>query len=278
MIHHEYQWKGNNGCYLHGQSWAPNQSPKAVINILHGFGSHSGRFHEWSKKFVEQNYAVVAIDYTGHGKSSGKRGFIKHYNHLLEDVDQLISYSQKLFKEAPAFLYGHSLGGNLALNYILYKSTHLKGIIAASPWIRLTYPPSKYKALTAKWLSFIYPGIVKKANIQPEHLSNNQEVIDAWYEDPLVHDSISPKLYFGVKKAGQFILDNKHKINLPVLLIHGKKDQVASYRATKKLAKNTSHLTQTHFCPHGHHELHHEPNNQEIFECINQWIHEQLNQ
>ncbi len=276
MTHKEYRWKTKDHLHLYGQAWKPETAPKAVVNYVHGFGSHSNRAEFLFKELVKHNIAIVTLDYRGHGKSSGKRGYVKKYDDLLSDIKVLIQHSKKIFPKTPVFLYGHSLGGNLAINYILQKKHTVNGVIAASPWIKLTYPPGKIKILSAKIISKIFPRIILNANINPNILSRDNTIPKHYMHDELVHNRMSPKLYFQIEKGGNYLLVNKHKINIPILLMHGNKDKLTSHKATKYMAKNTGHNTIIKIWKNNYHELHNELNKKEVIDYVVKWIDNNL--
>ena len=78
MKHREYDWQSKDKKLIYAQSWEPDHHPFAVINIIHAFGEHSGRYEKWAGLFVKKGFAVLASDLIGHGKSSGKRGYVKN--------------------------------------------------------------------------------------------------------------------------------------------------------------------------------------------------------
>jgi alpha-beta hydrolase superfamily lysophospholipase len=269
----EYIWKTSNGLKLHGFSLSPsNSSPRAVIMILHGLGEHLGRYAEWIDYFSENNFAVTGIDLRGHGRSEGKRGYVKQYEDLIQDLVTLIKNTDRLYKGIPKILYGHSLGGNLAIYYKIRQNHYLSGLIAASPWIRLAFPPSRIKILAGKIIKSLIPKITFSSTISPEHLTHNKEKIKSIYDDPLGHDSISPNLFLGAKQAGKYILHNRHKINVPFLLMHGNKDKIASSHASRKFVRHTGNHTELKIWKGCYHELHNEINNREILDFVINWL------
>ena len=67
------------------------------------------------------------------------QGVTPPYALLLDDVGLLLGEADKHFPGKPRFLYGHSMGGNLVLNYALQRKAEtgfLSGLIATSPALR----------------------------------------------------------------------------------------------------------------------------------------------
>jgi alpha-beta hydrolase superfamily lysophospholipase len=98
-----YEWKGDR--------------PKAVVCLVHGIGEHAGRYDRTGEVFKENEIAMVGMDLRGHGLSSGKRGHTSPRGRIFKDIDLLIEFMQGEYPDLPIFLYGHSMGGNIALEY-----------------------------------------------------------------------------------------------------------------------------------------------------------------
>ncbi len=272
MKHKEYYWLSDDDTKLFAQSWEPEEHVKAVICLVHGLGDHSGRYANWAGKFVNQGYAVLGIDLRGHGRSGGKRGCAGSYARLLDDVGILVKKAHKLYPKKSRILYGHSMGGNLSLYYRMKRRSGVEALVITSPWLKLSQEPTQLLQMFAKFISLVWPRFTTQSTVKKEQLTHQAEIIEKLQEDQYIHNRVSPRLYFEVSKAGDFILKNKHKINVPLLLLHGDQDQVTSYYASKKMAKNTSMRTTIKICEGCFHELHNEIDSQLVFDHIIKWM------
>ena len=105
MIHKELTWNTDDGIQLFGQYWKPDDEKiKAVICLVHGFGEHSSRYVHVADFFTKNNYALLAFDLRGHGKSKGPRGHASSYDALLNDVDVLLAKADTLFPNCKKIL------------------------------------------------------------------------------------------------------------------------------------------------------------------------------
>src|SRR6056297_855847 len=116
----EYQWQSSNK-QVYGVTFQPETEARAVIVFIHGIGEHSRRYDSWFKKFCDLGIAVVTGDHHGHGRSEGKRGHFKSYCEPLDFTTMLFEKADELFPYLPKILYGHSMGGNISLNYLLRR-------------------------------------------------------------------------------------------------------------------------------------------------------------
>jgi len=272
MIHNEYSWQASDGIKLFAQSWSPEEEIKKVILIVHGHGDHSTRYDHWAERFVKNGYAVVGIDLRGHGKSGGKRGYISGYNNYLYDIELMINESVKLFSDKEFILYGQSMGGNLSVNYYIKKNPKVNAIIAASPWLRLVYLPTKFQLFLANVTKIILPKITQSTKLPVEDFSHDKYEIEKCKKDKLFHDKMSSILFLSVVEHGEIALAKADKINVPILLMHGSGDKITSHKATELFAEKIGDLATCKIWEGCYHELHHEFEREQIFESILNWI------
>lgn len=256
---------------LHTAKWMPEEAPRAIILLLHGLGDHIMRFHSWSNYFTDYGIGVIGMDLGGHGKSDGKRGAVQ-YNNLMKDVKKLLDHAHKLFPDVPRILYGHCIGGNLALNYTIRNKPAIAGVISTSPWLRSAYTYTRFSTFLSKIILKLYPSFTVEWQPKSTCLTHDTNEIREYEHDSLVHPLVSLKLLESLEDEGAFILKSKHKINTPLLLMHGSSDKITSWRATAQFAKYTSQNTTYKLWQDDYHELHHENEKVEIFEFIINWI------
>ncbi|MBL4658089.1 MAG: alpha/beta fold hydrolase, partial [Flavobacteriales bacterium] len=115
--------QSTDGITLQGQSWVPDGNMDSVVCLVHGLGEHIGRYEEVAGILNTHNIGLLGIDLRGHGSSDGKRGHAQSFDHLLDDVTALINHIKSTHSGVPIVLYGHSLGGNIATNYLLRRDT-----------------------------------------------------------------------------------------------------------------------------------------------------------
>ena len=62
--------------------------------------------------------AVYAIDHRGHGRSAGRRVYVNKFDDYLSDVRTFLKMEREKSPGLPLFLFGHSMGGAIALNTV----------------------------------------------------------------------------------------------------------------------------------------------------------------
>ncbi len=272
MTHTEYTWQLAN-TKIFAQSWMPDGQPKTIICLVHGMGEHSGRYKHWAKLFVDAGYGLISTDFFGHGKTEGKTGHVKSYQLLLDQVNLLLQKAEELFPDAPRILYGHSMGGNVAINYAISKDPPVSGIIASAPWLRLVIPVSGAEKIASKMANAILPGLLINAKgLGAEKLSDDPEHWAEVRSDPLVHRKISAKYAYEMMNKGEFALRHVYKINKPFLLMHGNADEITSHKASENFVANTSERTELKIWDGFRHELHNHLDYKEVFKYVVNWI------
>lgn len=260
-----------NGQMLKGVIRSPGENAAALIIFVHGLGEHIQRYDYWSGLFLRENMAFAGLDLPGHGRSEGRRGMIRSYSVLHEMINVLLETAGKTFPGVPVWLYGHSMGGAIVLDYVLKCNPAIKGAIVTSPWLRLAFAPSKSKVLFAKGINRIFPGLVQPNGLETIHLSHDETIIEKYNKDPLVHDKISVSLFTGTMKAAAYALRHASDLKIPVLIIHGNKDMICSPEGSREFA-DKSPMAELKIWDGGFHELHNETFRDEVFRYIVNWM------
>ena len=224
------------------RSWSTEKTPSHNILIIHGLGEHSGRYDEFANYFLKKNIGVFAFDLVGHGKSEGTKGHVSKIQNFIDDIEEVLIIVRKKYIDIPIILFGHSLGGCLVLNYLIErKSKEINSAIVSSSWIITKVKLPKYLLKFQHLISVIFPRVRLSNRLNPNDLSKDREVVKNYINDPYVHDRISLNLFKEVNKGIKKIKKESHKLNLPILIIHGKKDKIISYKGSKLLNKKIIH-------------------------------------
>jgi alpha-beta hydrolase superfamily lysophospholipase len=259
------------------QLWAPESPPKAVICHVHGHGDHSGRYNHIAEAFVERGIAFMGMDHYGHGQTPGKRGHAPSYDAILDSLDQLFLEAEKQFPGIPRFLYGHSAGGNIALNHALRRKPDIKGVISSAPWLTLKIKPSSAELTLAKLMINIYPSFTQATKLPVESISRDPAEMKRYADDPLVHDKISPVFFFGCHEAGLWALEHASEFSYPLLIMHGTGDDITSHESSQEFAEKAGGGDITWKSWEGlRHEIHNEPEKTEVIATMINWVEARL--
>ena len=114
--------------HIHGW-WIPaSAAPEAKVWLyLHGNGSNVGDEVKRAFWFHQLGFSTLLIDYRGYGRSEGK---FPTESSVYEDVEAAWNYLTQV-RHIPAeqiFLYGHSLGGAIAIDLAL-RHSNIAGLV-----------------------------------------------------------------------------------------------------------------------------------------------------
>jgi len=275
MISEEFNIVSVGGVNLYAASFLPDNHPKALICLVHGLGDHIGRYAHVIDKFVGSGIGVYGLDLRGHGKSEGQRGH-GTVPKILEDIQELVIVTRRDFNDVPIFLYGHSMGGNLAANYLIRLiSSEIKGAIISSPWFRLNFKEPKLKYAMGQVIHNLFPSFSFSNGLNPDDFAHDKIVGKVYSSDPLVHDRISARLFFSIKKYGEFAVEKASLIEIPILVTHGSDDPITSKVASREFADQLSKV-EYKIWEKTKHEPHNDFTKEDIIQYYISWVNKNI--
>ena len=184
------------------------------IVFLHGFMSNiEGEKPKALFKYAKKNkIGFLALEYTGHGKSSGKftNGNISKWS---KEVKILI---KKIVKENNFILVGSSMGAWLSLNQFKDFKKQIKGFLGIG-----SAPEFLENLMWKKFTKKMKKEIIKNGIYNLKHGS---------YDYPITYQLIQD----GRKNK---ILNKKINSKINVTMIHGSKDEVVPVKYSRKVLK-----------------------------------------
>lgn len=257
--------------HFHGQIWQP-ENTKGVIVLAHGMGEHATRYTDFIiPSFVKNDYAVVAFDHFGHGKTTGKRGHNPNFEAVLTSIEKTIDKATLTFPNKPMYLYGHSMGGNAVLNYALRKPNNFQGIIATSPFLKLAFEPPAWKMTFGKILQKIAPSITLGNELDPNLISRDAKEVEKYINDSLIHDQISANFSLSFIASGKWAIENASTLKTATFIAHGTDDKIIDYKGSEAFANNST-LATLKLYEGGYHELHNDFCKETLFSDILIWL------
>lgn len=262
-----------NNTPFFGQIWQ-GKTARAVVVLAHGMGEHSNRYTHVAQKLTDNGYAVVALDHFGHGKTGGKRGHNPSFDAVLESISKTIEKATEHFPKLPVFLYGHSMGGNVVVNYVLQKKHNVQGAIATSPFLKLAFKPPAAKLFVGKLLQNILPSLTLGNELDVNALSRDQKEVEKYMNDELVHAKISPNYSIKFLETGNWAIANAEKLSIPMLFLHGTEDKITDYKGSEAFVNGTN-KAKLKLYQGAYHELHNDLCKEEMLEDVVVWLNSQ---
>ncbi len=275
--HHDGTFTAPDGLELYYQTWVEPEIPmRGEVAIVHGLGEHSGEYEHVIERLAPAGFAVYGFDLRGHGRSPGKRAFIRTWDDYRQDVRVFLNLIAGNKTGQPCFLLGHSLGGIIILDYALRYPEGLAGVVAISPAIgELGFSPA-LRAL-ARVISRVWPSFSLGTGLDASAISRDPEVIAAYRSDPLVHDRGTARLGVQSERTVDFIHSHAADLCVPLLIQHGDADRITKPDGSRRFIANVTEADKTLIeYPGAYHQVHNDLGHETATADLLAWLERHL--
>lgn len=239
--------------------------------VVHGIDEHSGRYARLAEVLNESGIDVVAIDLVGFGGSGGRRAYIESFEQFVDDVADQLTEVRGL--GLPTVLYGHSMGGLIALLTALRPTALRPDLLVLSAPALAAGIPGVLRWITP-YIARIAPGVPVPAPIVPSLLSTDPAVGDAYRADPANVRIATPALGAALLRAIRDANARLHHLDIPTFVVHGGDDRIVPTWSSEPLGRLP--CVERRVYAGLRHEVHHEPTGDDVVRDIAAWIHARL--
>ncbi len=273
MKHREGTFTGAGKGSIYYQYWQPDEAPRALILVVHGASEHSGRYQHFAEHFVNGGYAVVAFDNIGHGRSEGTPGYVRRFSDFVDTLDIFQKQVSQDFPDVPQILLGHSMGGLISTLYLLRNQQRFAGCVLSGPAIKTELEPPTLQLWLIRSFSLLLPklGVLQ---LDANGVSRDPAEVERYVNDPLNYSGkLSARTVSELFKSMNHVQQNASVISLPMLLLHGGADAMASPEGSRFLHQHISSADKTlRIYPGLFHEIFNEPEKEQVFGDIDSWL------
>lgn len=275
------------------------ESPKKVIQLLHGMAEYGDRYDGFAKYLTGLGYIVYIHDHRKHGKSISDGQKVGYYDtdtwaEMVEDIDLV---QQELIEKEnveTVLMIGHSMGSFLLRHYLIdYGNRVDKAVIigTADTDVKL----SKVGLQAAKLIGKISPNkpsgflnhlslgknnnAFKPNRTKVDWLTRDQKIVDWYVNSPLCGYSYTPKFYEEIVKGLLYIIKVEaieQTPRIPLLFVSGEKDPVGNFgEGVKKvhdIYKLQGYNTEIELYKDARHEVLNELNKDEVYKRISNFL------
>lgn len=273
----EQTFDGVGGVRIVYDVWIPEGAPRGVVVLSHGLGEHAGRYHHVAQRFGAAGLVVYALDHRGHGRSGGKRVYLRDMSEYVGDFHTLVGIAAAEYPRLPRIVLGHSMGGGIVFSYGVEYPDEYTAMVLSGPAVAAQAAVSPVLVVVAKALGKIAPGLPVE-NLDANAVSRDPEVVAAYKSDPLVwHGKVPAGIARALIIVGQTMPQRASALTVPLLVVHGEKDQLVAVEGSRRLvecvASEDVHLK---VYPGLFHEVFNEPEKELVLDDVTAWIEAHL--
>lgn len=274
----------DDGVQIAFRVW-PADEPRAVVQIVHGVGEHSGRYAALAADLNAARFTVYADDHRGHGLTgmrqwhgdSRKLGRPGHGGVPAAErsVRRFTTLIRARHPGLPLVLLAHSWGSFIAQRLLDEDAAARPG--RALPYAAVVLSGSAYRM--PGWINAgdLNAGFAGEGGTGSEWLSRDPDIARLFAQDPLTTSTPLRTLFgltgalriLGRPKAGQ-------PSDLPLLLQVGGDDPVGGERSVRRLARAYRERGMTDVTvivyPGARHEVYNEINRDEVVGDLLDWL------
>jgi len=258
--------------------WRPDDDkPRALVIALHGLGSHGGDMKNIGEYLAERGIAVFAPDLRGFGHYSGTKGHVMSFEEYDEDIQNLVMQVKDTYLNKITFLFGVSLGGLISVRYVLKYPRTLDGLILHCPAVSQTLDIGAGKKFAGSILSALNVKRYVSNEVVYSDASRNPENIERMEKDPLRFVMVTPRFGMEGLKAEKEAFRSASRIIMPVLIQQAGEDKLVSPERNKEFFDNLQSADKTwHLYDGLYHQLHEEPEKDQVLGDLYKWLDTRL--
>lgn len=264
--------RAGDGTELVARRWTPRGAPVGRLVVVHGLKDHSGRYGALGDRLNLEGFEVVAADLRGHGRSGGPRQWVRRFDDYVDDLDRVVR--ELAPPDGPRrFVLGHSMGGAIALRWVLERQPEIAGLALSGAALRP--PPTVGTGVRAvtRFLGRVAPHAAV-FRLPWEDFSRDGAAVEALSHDPLVASPNAPaRTAAELLRSMAWAAPRFGRVRLPLLALHGTDDRLTDPSGSEALvAAAASADKQFRPYPGLFHDLWHEPEHEVVLGDLAGWL------
>jgi alpha-beta hydrolase superfamily lysophospholipase len=274
--HHRFTLPSVTGGILAAASWVP-EGPRALAIVCHGHAEHLGRYEALITDLVANGYAVYGLDHHGHGRSSGPRKLALRFDAFIDGVETLVDRAKGEQPGLPLVVFGHSMGGLIAVRYALRHNAEIAALVVTGPALIVDEGVSDRVRMAGRLLARLAP----RAPIprgEGNTLSYDPEISRGFAADHrTARGPTRAATALGMLMAGIDARAHAATLTMPLLVLHGADDRLTFPSGSRELYEGAASADKTlELLPEHKHEILNEANRHETRARILTWLDQRL--
>ena len=262
-----------DGTALFTQWWLPEETPRAVILLVHGVAEHSGRYAHVAEYLVGRGYGVYTLDLRGHGRSPGQRSYVESHELYFSDLKTYLDTVKAAQPGLPVFILGHSMGGIITLAFTARHQDQLAGMITSGAPVNLAETSAPALVIVARLLDRIAPKVQLVA-LDAADITHDPVFREAYDTDPLNYrGKLTVRQGMVLTRLSEAARAGLPTITVPCLCLHGAQDAIADPSALDVIEQELGAPDRTFKRYQGmFHEIFNELDRQQVLEDVGAWL------
>jgi lysophospholipase len=267
--------EGAGGVKLFIREHLPDQDvgPQVLRTFfsVHGLGEHSGRYEHFAEWLVQRGWRVISLDLRGHGRSAGTRTHVATFDEYRHDIAMIWQHFQ--LDRHPTTLFGHSMGGLIAIRAAQSGTIHPAALVVTSPLLGLKMKVNPLKRLLGSLMVQILPKTRFRNGLDASNMTRDARFAEERRNDPLIVRTVTASWFFAMQREIVLAHRDAEKITIPVLAFRGMADATTDGdQLSTWLTKTRSPSHELVSLPLHVHEVFHESDWCESMERMVQWL------
>ncbi|TMC07707.1 MAG: lysophospholipase [Chloroflexi bacterium] len=248
-----------DGLELRTLRWPAVGVARAHLLLIHGIAEHAGRHAHVASRFANAGIETHAFDLRGFGASAGRRAYVDRWSQYDDDVEDQLAAIRAEARGLPVVLYGHSMGGLIALGYVLADVPRPEPeiLVLSAPAIASV---GGWRRPLAAVLGRAVPRLEIANRLPAGGLSHDPVVEVAYRSDPLNVHRTTTRLgmeLFREQARVQSRLARTGALPIPTYVLHGAEDPIVPVSSSASLERRANVTRRVY--PGLRHEMHNEP-------------------
>lgn len=273
----------SEGLQLAGTLWETDGCESRAVVFCHGAFEYQENWYEYAERLNNEGFTTFTFDFAGHGASDGLRSLVKlpiwAYN-IRDAFNYLHGRGYQQFA-----LVGWGSGGSASLLAAAHDRRIACAVLMSTPVLLVPTIPDRIAYGLASTFAIIKQRIVKKPltlsrlneleelrfltdEEENKNLFSNPRMREIYQAIPMP-DSLD-SVWIDITQAGK-------KVKTPVLVIHGREDQMISADQASKLYNLLQGRKDLKLIDNCGHAVHLDHKKDDVYKLTAKWIKRYLN-
>ena len=253
---------------------------QAWLVVTHGIGEYCQR-HEYFTELLGDKFNIFYYDLRGHGKSSGKRAYVEHFEDYVNDLSECIAYLKREESMQEYTLFGHSMGALITCAFaqskmkesLLPKAIFVNappvGIPGALGWLVDLIPDALLARLASLHVSVALGGMVNL-----DFLSHDPKIKKEYLEDKNNILKLHSHLLLELIRFSREVFSKPITPNVMSFCSYGAQDGIIDVKALEEYFTKVEHSFHLYKIEGAFHEIHNEtePYQRTYFDYLNEYM------